>query len=236
MNSEIQDKINRYSIINRKYHLIDESSFYLKFNKFNIENLKLAWEFGYNKIQNNEIIKDTKELSKNGKEEVSKRIQKFNFESRDLFFYLNSKFDTKELKIDEEQIERRLRNIIALRHQKIIVNEINRLIRKDKLNQIKERFVGISIIAIIPIIIIVFFFGSRIRDGFTSVDVLTERIYEREIYKFNGSFCNDGSTSQSQGRGTCSWHDGVAKEFHNGEHIYTIDECREKAKKISWIE
>jgi hypothetical protein len=236
MNSEIQDKINRYCIINRKYQLLDESSFKLKFRKFDIEKLNVAWEFGSKKIQNNEIIKDTKELPKNGRKEISKKLEKLNFNSNDLYIFLNSKFDEKELKLDEEQIERRLRNLIAQRHQKIILNEINKLISKQKLNQIKEKVVNIAFLSIIPILIITFFFGSRIRDGFTTVDVLTERIYEREIYNFSGSICNDGSTSHSQGRGTCSWHGGVAYKFYKGDHKYSKDECRKKAKEISWIE
>jgi hypothetical protein len=236
MNSEIQDKIIRYCIINRKYQLLDESSFKLKFRKIDIEKLNLAWEFGSKKIQNNEIIKDTKELPKNGRKEISKKIEKLNFNSHDLYIFLNSKFDEKELKLDEEQIERRLRNLIAQRHQKIILNEINKLISKEKLNQIKEKVVNIAFLSIIPILIITFFFGSRIRDGFTTVDVLTERIYEREIYNFNGSICNDGSTSHSQGRGTCSWHSGVAYKFYKGDHKYSKEECRKKAKEISWIE
>lgn len=236
MNSEIQDKINKYCLINRKYQLLDESNFTLKFSKIDIKDLKLAWKYGCDKIQNDEIIKDSKDLPKNGKKDISQKLQKFNFESNDLFYYLNSKFEVKELKLDEEKVERRLRNILALRHQKIILTEINKLKRKEKLTQFKEKVVGIATLSIIPIIVIGFFFGSHIRDGFTTVDVLTERIYQREIYEFNGSKCNDGSTSHSQGRGTCSWHDGVNYKFYTGEHKYSLEECRNKAKDRSWIE
>ena len=123
MNSEIQDKINKYCLINRKYQLLDESNFKLKFSKIDIKELKLAWEYGCDKIQNDEIIKDAKDLPKNGKKDISQKLQKFNFESNDLFYYLNSKFDVKELKLNEEQVERRLRNLLALRHQKIIFKE-----------------------------------------------------------------------------------------------------------------
>ena len=175
-------------------------------------------------------------LFRSGEAEISLKLQKFNFESNDLYYYLNSKFDSKELKLDEEQVERRLRNILALRYQKIILDEINKLKRKEKLIQFKEKVFEIALASIFPIIIFSFFFGTRIIDGFTTVDVLTERIYEREIYEFNGSKCNDGSTSHSQGRGTCSWHGGVDYKFYKGEHKYTLEECRKKAKDLSWIE
>jgi len=50
------------------------------------------------------------------------------------------------------------------------------------------------------------FFIPRIIDGLTPVEVLTEKIHEKSKYKFDGSVCNDGHISHSQGRGTCSWH------------------------------
>ena len=107
---------------------------------------------------------------------------------------------------------------------------------KEKLNKIKSKIISGITIAFIPIVIVGFLFGSRIIDGFTSVYVLTERIYEREVYEFNGSICRDGSTSHSQGRGTCSWHDGVRYKFYKGQHKKTKNECRIEAKKRSWIE
>lgn len=236
MNSEIQEKLNKYCLINRKYQLLDEFNFKLKFSKIDSECLKLAWQYSCDKIHNDEIIKDTKDLPKNGKKEISQKLQKFNFESNDLYYYLNSKFDVKELKLNEEQVERRLRNLLALRHQKIIFKEITKLKRKEKLIKLKEKVIGITMLSIIPIIVISFFFGSNIRDGLTSVDVLSERIYEREVYEFNGSVCNDGSISHSQGSGTCSWHDGVAYKFYKGDHKYSMDECKKIAKDLSWVD
>ena len=107
---------------------------------------------------------------------------------------------------------------------------------KEKLSRVKEKIVSGIATAIIPVIIVGFFFGSRIRDGFTSVDVLTERIYEREIYEFSVSICRDGTTSHSQGRGTCSWHNGVRYKFYKGEHKLTKQECRNLAEERSWID
>lgn len=236
MISEIQDKLNKYCLINRKYQLLNETDFISKFTNIKTEYLNKAWEYSCGEIQNSEIIKNTLELPKNGKKEITNRLQKFNFVSSDLYFYLNSKFDVKEFKLDDERIERRLRNTLAERHQKILKAEIKKLKRKEKLSRVKEKIVSGIATAIIPVIIVGFFFGSRIRDGFTSVDILTERIYEREIYEFSGSICRDGTTSHSQGRGTCSWHNGVRYKFYKGQHKKSKEKCRIEAKERSWIE
>lgn len=236
MIQEIQDKLNRYCLINRKYQLLDESQFLSEFPNIESEYLKKAWKYSLDKIQNYEVIKDAKELPTGGEKIISNRLHRFNFNSSDLYYYLNSKFDVKELKHEDEIIERRLRITLAVRHQNILSSEINNLKRRQKLNEIKDKIVSGFKVIIIPLLIIGFLFGSRIRDGFTSVDVLTERIYEREIYEFNGSVCRDGWISNSQGRGTCSWHNGVRFKFYKGQHKYSKKECREMAKQRSWIE
>ena len=81
----------------------------------------------------------------------------------------------------------------------------------------------------------IFLVAPRIIDGLTPVATLTEKIHEKSKYKFNGAICNDGWTSHSQGRGTCSHHKGVNNYFYKGDYSKTIDECREEALKISWI-
>jgi len=197
---ELQKKLNKYALINRKYQLFDKTQFLSTFSKIETEHLQEAWQYGSDEIQNKEIIKNASEISRKGKKVVSNRLLRFNSDSSDLFYYLNSKFDVKELKLDEEQIERRLRNTLAKRHQKILKAKIKKEERSRKIH------------------------------------VLTNRIYEREVYEFSGSICRDGSTSHSQGRGTCSWHNGVRYEFHKGQHKLTKQECRILAKERSWIE
>lgn len=236
MTSKIQDNLNKYCLINRKYQILNDTEFYSKFSNIKIEFLKTAWDYGLNEIQNDEIIKNAVELPKQGKKEIEKKLRKFNFSGSELFYFLNSKFEVNELKLDDGQIERRLRNILAIRHQKNLNSEIKKLNRKERLNEIKDKILSGILTSIIPLIIIGIIFGSKIRDGFTSIDVLTERIYEREIYEFNGSICRDGNISHSQGRGTCSWHHGVQYEFYKGQHKKTRSECRIEAKEISWIE
>jgi len=237
---ELQNKLNKYALINRKYQLFDKTQFLSTFSKIETEYLAKAWQYGSDEIQNKEIIKNANELPRKGKKEVSNRLLKFNSDTDDLFYYLNSKFDVKELKLDEEQIERRLRNTLAKRHQKILEAEIKKEERsrkiQEKVTEVKRKVISGVMMAIIPVLIVGFLFGSRIIDGFTPVDVLTNRIYEREVYEFSGSICRDGSTSHSQGRGTCSWHDGVRHKFYEGQHKLTKQECRILAKERSWID
>lgn len=237
MNEEIQNNLNKYCIINRKYHLLDETQFSSIFSNIKIEYLKKAWEYSYAEIQNKEIITSYVELQKSRKKEFSNRLRKFNFNSSDLYFYLKSEFNVKELFFDDEHFERCIRNVLAKRHQRIIKAEIKKLKGQEKLKEVKDKIISIIAITFIPIFIVLFFFGSRIRDGFTSVDTLTERIYERAVYQFDGSICRDGKISHLQGRGTCSWHNGVVyRKFYKGQHKKSKKECRIEAEGRSWIE
>lgn len=74
----------------------------------------------------------------------------------------------------------------------------------------------------------------RIIQGLTPVEILTERLHENSKYTFNGSICNDGHISHSQGQGSCSWHGGVNSSFEKGDYSKSIEECRVEALKLSW--
>ena len=343
MTVDLQEYLNKYCLILRKYNLDNENGFFGKFSELKKDYLINAWKYSFEKIQNREIIKDASEL-RNGAEEIIRvRLENFQKNNHDTYYYLNSTFDVKELKLDDERIERRFRNILAIKHnnnleqvilRKHHLNSVNFYARiEKKIIDINETFEvnfsvnhkdaenfsspsfkhfdiikgpnlsvqnqwisGISIfnknysytlkpkfetnlkiepasiylgdlvfktkelniqvvdkkaikrknildsirawatLSIFPLLFITIFFGSRIRDGFTTVDVLTERIYERSVYKYNGSRCRDGTDSRSQGRGTCSWHGGVRFKFYKGQHKKSKQECRIEAKERSWIE
>jgi hypothetical protein len=248
MNSEFQNTLNKYCIINRRYELnrrnelIDEINFFDSFPYIEFEYLKTAWDNSLLEISSKEIIFNSYHLiTRKGKIEISKKLKQFNYNSSDLFTYLNSSLQQMDLTPEGEIIERKLRNILARRYQKLIKSEIKILCNQQKLkdykiNNLKNKIISFIGFSFVPTILILFFFGSRIRDGFTTVDVLTERIYNREIYEFDGSICRDGSISRSQGRGSCSWHNGVSREFFKGEHKKSRKECENEAKVRSWIE
>ena len=67
MISEIQDKLNKYCLINRKYQLLNETDFISKFTNIKTEYLNKTWEYSCGEIQNSEIIKNTLELPKKWK-------------------------------------------------------------------------------------------------------------------------------------------------------------------------
>lgn len=242
----IQDKLNACAIIVRKYNLGvdkflkfdfgDEKYFFEKFSNIDTRLLRNAWKLALKEIQNREIIKDTSHLSISDLEQVNKKIGGFDNNTQTLFYYLQSKFEVKELKLVDENIERRTRNLIADRYLDLVAKEVSELTSKSK-NYFKVKtaaFLRKIKVALIIIAIIGAFSTPRIIDGLTPVYALTQKLHEKSKYKFNGSICNDGTTSHSQGRGTCSWHGGVNYTFYKGDYSKTIEECRKKAIKLSW--
>jgi hypothetical protein len=107
--------------------------------------------------------------------------------------------------------------------------------KQQKIKDFFNRNLTLTLVLMFTAIFGSFFFGSRVVDGLTPVDTLTQRLHERSKYKFSGCKCNDGWNSYSQGQGACSWHNGVRYEFIKGEYSKTLEECRLKAEEISWL-
>lgn len=100
--------------------------------------------------------------------------------------------------------------------------------------------------------------GYRINDGLTASENLYSKyldaaqksnlaykLYLKNIEKnVIGSVCNDGWISSSSGRGSCSWHGGVASKRFEYIHRYSKEECqkiiekqcKQKSEVISWID
>jgi hypothetical protein len=233
---EIQNKLNACAQIVRKYNLGDNKYFFTKFHDSDKPSLETAWAFALKKIQHREIIKDTSDLNPDDLQQVNKRISGFNHDTDTLYHYLKSEFDVKQLKLSDENIERRVRRLIADRYLQIVSKEVSESTIKSK-NSTKVKtaaFFSKFKYAFLLLLIISGFSAPRIIDGLTPVDILTEKIHEKSKYKFDGSRCNDGSISHSQGRGTCSWHGGVNYKFYKGDYSKTIEECRDEAIKLSW--
>lgn len=188
------------------------------------------------KIQNKEIIKFNPRTSLDNPTQVDREISRIGNDISTIFYYLNSEFDIKSLKHTEENIERRKRNILAVKYISLESKEINKLTearqtlkRPTKINYLRKIRNVVIAIGIISL-----FFTPRIIDGLTPVEALANKIHEKSKYKFNGSVCNDGHISHSQGRGTCSWHGGVNYSFDKGDYSKSMDECVSEAKKVSW--
>lgn len=236
--TDIFKKIERSAFIIRKYNLGDESYFYSKFPIVSKVVLKIIWEKEKKKVQNKEIIKNSNELNQTELNFVNEMFLKFENNTEKLYDYLISEFDYKKLKLDEENIERQLRNLLSEKFIELSTKEIPKEIKNDdEIRKVKKEKKQIKILNFAIIIgIFSFIFGSTIYDGFTPVKQLTERIHERSKYEFSGSICNDGTTSHSQGRGTCSWHKGVNYKFYEGDYAKNLEECKTEAIKSSWID
>jgi hypothetical protein len=95
MDFKIQKILWKYSEINRKYQLQSKEVLFSDFSNVSDESLENAWRVGLEKIQNREIIKNTSPLPSFGEFEIKKRLKEFNYNSQDLYYYLNSSFNVK---------------------------------------------------------------------------------------------------------------------------------------------
>jgi hypothetical protein len=221
----------------RQYNLGDEKYFFNKFPNSNKTQLTTAWTFAIRKIQNKEIIKDASNLSADEAQKAKEKAIHFDKSIQSIFFYLNSDFDVKKLKLADENIERRVRKILAEEYLDLTSKEITDLPIKDK-SSIKSKtitFLSKFKAAFIILGIIGAFSTPRIIDGLTPVETLTTKIHDRSKYEYRiGATCSDGWHSNATGRGACSHHGGVAKWIYETAYHKTIEECRQEAEKISW--
>jgi len=234
---KIIDKLNSSALIIRKYNLGDKTFFIDKFKHVHISMLENAWEFGSKKIQNREIIKDASSLELQENKSAQSRFDNFEQGIQKVYNYLESDFDVKKLKLKEENIERHFRHLLAERYVHLEIYNILEIKKKGNIH-LKEKIANFfyTFLFIIIIIGIVGFLSvPRIIDRLTPVGTLTERIHEKSKYKFSGAICNDGWTSHSQGRGTCSYHNGVGYYFYKGNYSKSFEQCRKEAMKISWF-
>lgn len=244
MKDNVKSYLERYSLISRKYNLKNKADYLTSFSKIDVEILENAWLHGLKEIRHEEIIKDAScNFTIEQKSIINNRsIVMMLKNHQKIYSYLNSSFEPKKLKLSDENIERRFRYNIAIKYLQLIELEIDQL-RKEQLLPNKAKKIVLnaydSIKAPISIFICILlisspFWFSTVRDGLTSVEKLTVRIHEKSKYTFDGAICNDGWVSHSQGRGTCSWHDGVDFYFYDGEYGKSIEECRKEAIKKSW--
>jgi len=233
----IEEKLNSCALIVRKYNLGDREFFFKKFPALTNSSLTIAWDFGLKKIQNKEIIKDVILLHKEDLKIVTTKVNSFGNDPDTLYYYLNSTFEVKKLKLTDENIERRFRKLLAINYLQIVSTEIHKLSESDKrylkpkvirfVNKFKYLIIAISIAGIFSI--------PRIIKGLTPVETLTEQIHEKSKYKYRtGATCRDGTHSNAKGSGACSHHGGVDEWIYETAYRKTLEECRKEAEEISW--
>jgi hypothetical protein len=232
----IQSRLNQSAQIIRKYELGDIEYFYNVFQNVTKSELETAWNLAQEKIDNLEIVKDSLEINTYRYFLTNEKVASFKNNKNKIYRYLKSDFNSKRTERKDKEIERRLRHILAEKYVKILSNEVFNILEGQRVSIIPNI---IDFFDRYKVIILIFGFISlitapRIINGLTPVEELTYKIHENSIYQFNGSVCNDGKISHSQGRGTCSWHKGVDHKFYKGQYSKTLNECREEAIKLSW--
>lgn len=166
-NEIIQKRLSYYALIIRKYNIGDKVYFFSKFSYIDNSALEIAWTFGLKKIQNTEIIKDASSLSEEDEKVIQIKVDNVGVNPDSIYQYLNSGFDVKKLKLDDENIERRVRNIIAIRYLQNLSVEILQLHNKSK-NSFKAkaaRFGNKIKYGLIVILVIGAFSAPRIISG-----------------------------------------------------------------------
>lgn len=235
----LQDKINQFALIVRKYNLGDKDYFISHFPNLANSKLEIGWTFAQNKIQNKEIIKNASRLTVEEDKLAILKTNAFDNKSIKLYEKLNSRFDAKELKLTDENIERKVRHILALRFLGNLSNEIKELEKVEPksfkpkvvrfINKIKYGLIALAIVGVFSV--------PRIIDGLTPIETLTIKIHDRSKYEYRvGATCNDGWNSGATGQGACSHHGGVSKWIYETAYHKTMDECRQEAEKKSWLD
>jgi hypothetical protein len=233
----IQSKLNNYALVLRRYNLGDKEYFFSKFPNIDDSILEIAWLYGLKKIQNTEIIKDASSITEEAVKVIEVKVDYLVLNLDSVFQYLNSGFDVKTLKLADENIERRVRNIIAVQYLQNLSVEILQHHEKSK-NSFKAkagRFVNRIKYGFFVILVIVAFSAPRIITGLTPVDKLTEKIHKESGHQIRvGAICMDGWRSGATGRGTCSHHGGVREWVYKTSYYKTLEECKIEAKRKSW--
>lgn len=157
---------------------------------------------------------------------------------------LDSSCDLPSMRWQEELATRRYRNRLAWKYICTSIDETHGLYaqhqkeiaeHKEAAEKREKRFRKVLFLCLC-IAIAVYQFGPSVVDGLTPVEVLTRKIYEDSRFRYDGSICRDGWISGSQGRGTCSHHGGVSREFYKGEYRMTIEQARVLATERSWLQ
>jgi hypothetical protein len=233
--------------------LCDKYFFINKYSFIDKELLEIAWEYSLKKISNDEIINDASVISVVEIKSARSKYNEFHKEINSILFYLNSYFDVTQLKLKDENIERRFRQLLAKLYLDLSLNNLNEINKsfiqtpnyqsvrtyRQKRDKIKKEIYELIIynkLILLAIGVVFILLIPRIIKGLTTVDILTEKIYVDSKRKFNGARCKDGYISHSQGRGTCSWHDSVDYYFFKGDETKTYSECRDEAFEMTWLD
>lgn len=118
------ENLNLYASLLRKYYIGEEDYMYVTLLKITRTDLDNAWYFALQSIKHDERIKSSSTASDGYFSTVIKRYDGFK-SNAEIIHYLFSRFEPSKLKLNEENIERRLRYLLALKILKYLEREIN---------------------------------------------------------------------------------------------------------------
>jgi len=136
-----QNKLNFCALLIRKYNLGNRDYFFREFSFAENEHLVESWNHALRNIKHRDIIKNAKKVDQHEVELIDRKIKEISSKKYQTIHYLYSKFDVKELKLTQENIERRVRHHLStklveqLRKQlesKILVEKRQQSIMKNQ--------------------------------------------------------------------------------------------------------
>lgn len=233
------EMLDRYSYVAVRYKLADRTGFTKSLAAYPKSWLTASW-----RRANSAMIKESFVADSRNDNYINQAVLKHELsvagDSIDTWYaYLKTPFLAEKWDWDTELAMRRARHQIASQFMGTATAELAKChndCTTPKERELKEerRLQRLALF-----VILIFFslpFWPRIKEGFTSVDTLTEKIYQESRYGFDGAICRDGWTSHSQGRGTCSHHGGVSYYFSQDDYRMTREQARVEAHKRSWID
>jgi hypothetical protein len=190
-NIGIQNKLNQAAIIYRKYNLGDEDLFLSVFQKVAKRKIDESWILALKKIQHREIIKDTSlPISVSQSNEIQNFVSNFSSDPDEIFKYLLSPFDVKELKFNDESAQRRIRHILAEKYIGHIIEDLiiykpiwlNTFLEKaTRFNiNLAKKLIKFLLIVIGILSLIAVVFSPRIIEGLTPPENLLNKYLEKQ--------------------------------------------------------
>jgi hypothetical protein len=137
----IGDILKKSAEIIRKYNIPYEEDYFKTLKGIQRKDLIVRNQFAYDKVKNKQIIKDASvTFTEQEETEILSRIEIFGNERNRIYTYLTNDFNVKTLKLKEENLERRVRQILAKRYLGLLLSDANRLIEIEENKAISKRF------------------------------------------------------------------------------------------------
>jgi hypothetical protein len=119
-----KENLNLYACLLRKYYIGEEDYMFITLCNIDKTELINSWHYALKKIQHDERIKNSSSVTLGAFSMAMKRCN--GFENHDqIVKYLFSVFEPSELKLNDENIERRLRYLLAIKTLKSLEKSIN---------------------------------------------------------------------------------------------------------------